>query len=59
VYTATPWYVRQPWREPLDLSASNQAIEATTRARIEDGATWQPVDDWRAELAARLGQPAT
>jgi catechol 2,3-dioxygenase len=58
VYTTTPWYVRQPWREPLDLSASNDAIEATTRARIEDGATWQPVDDWRAELATRLGQPA-
>ena len=56
VYTATPWYVRQPWRAPLDLSASNDAIEATTRARIEEGATWQPVATWRAELAARLSR---
>jgi catechol 2,3-dioxygenase len=58
VYTATPWYVRQPWREALDLTEPNDTIEATTRALIEEGATWQPVATWRADLAARLGQAA-
>jgi catechol 2,3-dioxygenase len=54
IYTATPWYVSQPWREPLDLSESNHVIEATTRRRIEQTATWCPAETWRAELAARL-----
>jgi catechol-2,3-dioxygenase len=58
MYTPTPWYVSQPWRVALDLDEPNDAIEATTRALIEEGATWQPVATWRAELAARLEQSA-
>ncbi|MHB8467834.1 MAG: VOC family protein, partial [Acidimicrobiales bacterium] len=54
MYTPTPWYVSQPWRVALDIEAPNEEIEATTRKLIEDGATWKPVDTWRAELAARL-----
>jgi catechol 2,3-dioxygenase len=56
MYTPTPWYVRQPWRVSLDLTESNDAIEATTRKLIEEGASWGPVDAWRAELAARLAK---
>jgi len=55
VYTPTPWYVRQPWRVELDLALSDHEIEQQTRTLIEDGATWAPVEEWRAELAARLG----
>jgi catechol 2,3-dioxygenase len=54
MYAPTPWYVSQPWREPLDLAASNEAIEEETRRLIEQGATWGPVETWRAELAHRL-----
>jgi catechol-2,3-dioxygenase len=57
IYTTTPWYVRQPWRLPLDLDTSNEAIEAATLAAIGDSTTWRPVATWRAELAARLDTP--
>jgi catechol 2,3-dioxygenase len=58
IYTPTPWYVSQPWRVALDLAESNDTIESTTRKLIEEGATWSPVEAWRADLTARLEQPA-
>jgi catechol 2,3-dioxygenase-like lactoylglutathione lyase family enzyme len=54
IYTPTPWYVRQPCRVPLDVTASNEAIEAATIALIEESATWRPVETWQAELAGRI-----
>ncbi|WP_457824679.1 VOC family protein, partial [Staphylococcus aureus] len=43
LYTATPWYVSQPWRVALDLSQTDEQIEAETLGLIEGGATWEPV----------------
>ncbi|MCU1343863.1 MAG: hypothetical protein JWL70_129, partial [Acidimicrobiia bacterium] len=58
LYTTTPWYVSQPWRVPLDLSLSNDEIRANTQQQLEaTGATWQPVAQWKRELAARLEEP--
>jgi catechol 2,3-dioxygenase len=54
MYTPTPWYVSQPWRVALDLSESDEAIEATTRKLIEESATWSPIEAWRDDLAERL-----
>jgi catechol-2,3-dioxygenase len=54
IYTATPWYVSQPWRVALDIEASNEEIESTTLKLLEDGATWRPIEEWRAEMAVRL-----
>ena len=54
LYTATPWYVSQPWRESLDLRDSDEVIHSTTKSLIEQTATWSPVDEWAAELASRL-----
>jgi len=56
LYTTTPWYVSQPWREPLDLSESDEVIRSTTKSLIESTATWSPVDEWRAALASRLAR---
>lgn len=56
LYTATPWYVSQPWRVALDLNLSNQEIEEETRKLIEESATWGPVQTWQAELADRLAR---
>jgi catechol 2,3-dioxygenase len=56
IYTATPWYVSQPWRVPLDLGDPDDVIRDKTRAMIAEGATWSPVDEWRDRLAARLDQ---
>jgi catechol-2,3-dioxygenase len=58
MYTPTPWYVSQPWRVPLDIREDNEVIEATTRKLVQESARWGPVEDWRAELAARLEQGA-
>jgi catechol 2,3-dioxygenase len=54
MYCGTPWHVRQPWRVPLDLSLSNEEIAAQTERVIRGAADWQPVEEWRAGLAARL-----
>jgi catechol 2,3-dioxygenase len=54
LYTATPWYVSQPWREPLDLAVSDEAIRSTTKHLVEQSATWSPVAEWSAALASRL-----
>ncbi|MBX6391235.1 MAG: VOC family protein [Frankia sp.] len=54
LYTATPWYVAQPWRVPLDLTESDQVIRERTKALIEETAIWSPVQTWRAGLAERL-----
>ncbi len=55
LYTTTPWYVSQPWRVPLDLDQSDEAIRETTRELVEETATaWSPVGQWTDELAARL-----
>jgi catechol 2,3-dioxygenase len=56
IYAPTPWYVRQPCRVPLDVTASNEEIEAATMALIEGGATWRPVETWQAELAGRIAR---
>jgi pimeloyl-ACP methyl ester carboxylesterase/catechol 2,3-dioxygenase-like lactoylglutathione lyase family enzyme len=56
VYTATPWYVRQPWRTPLDLEASDQVIKEITMRQVEAAGTeWSPVAQWKQELGGRLG----
>jgi pimeloyl-ACP methyl ester carboxylesterase/catechol 2,3-dioxygenase-like lactoylglutathione lyase family enzyme len=59
LYTATPWYVSQPWRVPLDLDESDQAIRESTQKLIQETGTWSPVQRWKAELAERLGEPDT
>jgi len=56
LYTATPWYVSQPWREPLDLAESDDEIRRATRKMIEETATWSPVGEWKAELSSRLAR---
>jgi catechol-2,3-dioxygenase len=55
IYTATPWYVSQPWRVALDLDDSDSEIHEKTFALIQEKATWAPVESWRDELAKRLG----
>jgi catechol 2,3-dioxygenase-like lactoylglutathione lyase family enzyme len=57
LYTATPWYVSQPWSELLDLDASDEEIREITKKVIEETARWSPVAVWRAQLAARLSAP--
>lgn len=54
MYCPTPWQVRQPWRVSLDLSKSNDEIEAETKRLIEADGVIIPLDDWEQEIATRI-----
>jgi catechol 2,3-dioxygenase len=56
LYTATPWYVRQPRREPLDLTQSDASIRDSTQRMVEATPTGSPIDEWTAALASRLAR---
>jgi catechol 2,3-dioxygenase len=52
----TPYHVAQPYADGLDLSASDDEIEAATRTKIEPLPEFQPFEQWRVALAARLDE---
>ncbi len=55
LYVATPWAVSQPWRAPLDLTASAEFISEQTKLRMRDNPSSRPAAEWSAEMAVRLG----
>ena len=56
VYTPSPWYVTQPFGEPLDLTQSPEAIEAATAALVQADPTHCSAVEWSRELAAKLAR---
>ncbi len=54
VFMDTPWQVEQPQREALDFSLSDDEIHETTKARFGAGASFRPVEEWRAEIAPTI-----
>jgi len=52
IFVDTPWYVEQPFGEPLDLSLSDEEIHANTAEMLKDNPSAKPVEEWRA-MAAR------
>ncbi|MEO1059858.1 MAG: VOC family protein [Actinomycetota bacterium] len=57
-FVDSPFHVAQPFADGLDLGASDEEIEATTRARLEDEPEFQPMADWRSGFEARLSGSA-
>lgn len=55
LYVPTPWAVSQPWRAPLDLTASAEFITEQTKLRMHDHPASRPAAEWSAEMAARIG----
>ncbi len=53
-FVDSPFHVAQPFADGLDIGASDGEIEATTLARIEDDAEFQPMAEWRAQFRQRL-----
>lgn len=53
-YVDSPWYVPQPFGDPLDLSQSDESILKATEARCRSCEGFMPVEDWRRTIAARL-----
>jgi catechol-2,3-dioxygenase len=56
VFIDTPWHVRQPQGEPLDLDKSNEEIVEATRAHFSTKPEFGPIEDFYARRAARLVQ---
>ena len=53
-FVDSPFHVAQPYADGFDLSADDEAIEADTRAKIQDDEEFQPMTDWQAAFRARL-----
>ena len=59
LFVDTPWYVEQPLRIPMDLSLPDAELWkwAEDTARRLPG--YRPVEEWRADLAARIRTSST
>lgn len=56
-FVDSPFHVAQPFADNLDLDADDAAIEAATRAKIENDDEFQPMAEWRGAFRARLDAP--
>lgn len=54
IYAASPWYVSQPYLQPLDLDAPADEIRASTKAMVSGDASFQPRETWQRTLSERL-----
>lgn len=50
-YVDTPWYITQPHRTTIDLSASEQDIFALTENLCRNAPGFMPVDQWSIKTA--------
>ena len=55
VFIDTPWHVRQPQGEPLDLDKSNDEIVEATAAHFSSEPEFGPIDDFYGRRAEHLG----
>jgi catechol 2,3-dioxygenase len=56
VFIDTPWHVRQPQGEPLDLDKSNDEIVEATRAHFSNEPEFGPIDDFYSRRAEHLSR---
>lgn len=54
IYVDTPWYVPQPFGDPLDLSRSDEEIFRATEARCRAYPGFAPVAQWQSATRNRL-----
>lgn len=54
VYAHSPWYVRQPLGEPLDLTDSEDEIIRQTEELVAQDPASRPRDQWIAEMEEKL-----
>jgi catechol 2,3-dioxygenase len=56
VFMDTPWHVKQPQGQPLDLDKSNEEIVEATLAHFSNEPEFCPMDEFAARRAAHLAQ---
>ena len=54
-YVDTPWYITQPHRTTIDLSASEEDIYAFTEELCRNAPGFKPMDLWSKETAQNIG----
>ena len=54
IFADTPWYVRQPLREPIDFALADDEILRRTEALCRALPDFKPVATWQAEMAGRM-----
>ena len=54
IYMDLPWYVSQPFGDPLDLSLTDEEILEATERRVRSDPSFQNRSDWAAGLQKRL-----
>jgi catechol 2,3-dioxygenase len=59
VYFPSPWYVGQPFGEPLDLTQPVEAIMARTEAMVRQDPTCRPAAEWSADMRRKQDQNVT
>jgi catechol-2,3-dioxygenase len=57
LFIDTPWYVQQPVRLPMDMKLSDAELWKWAEAEARKIPDFQPVEQWRAGLSRKLGQP--
>jgi catechol-2,3-dioxygenase len=57
VYLPSPWYVEQPFGEPLDLTLPAEEIRARTEALVKRHPSWRPMADWSADVRSKQAAP--
>ena len=56
VFIDTPWHVRQPQGEPLDLDKSTDEIVAATRAHFATEPEFGPIDEFYRRRAEHIAE---
>lgn len=56
-FVDTPWFIDQPFLEPVDLSKSDEELTADTLALIRDKPGFRAYGDWHAEMAKTMDRP--
>ena len=55
LFVDTPWYVQQPLRIPMDMQLSDDELWRWAEAEARKQPGFKPVEEWRAEMARRMG----
>ncbi len=55
-FAETPWHVRQPVVDGLDLSLTDEEILAQTEAAYKGTPDFQPMESWKQALTQRLAE---
>ena len=59
LFVDTPWYVEQPLRIPMDMSLPDAELWQWAHDTARKLPGYQPVEAWRADLAARIRKSST